>query len=165
MVLSAFGLAGCTGGETSSTESDIVSENQPIVSETTQSSESKEPTPTSSEISLSTETPTPSSEETSSSSVTSSSSIEVVPDPDIPEYNLPERESVASNEDSSITNKDEQKEATPFSFFYTYDSELGGYTVTKPVVGGSDGNGHTYQYGYYAPYTSYYSVKPSLMTE
>ena len=155
MVLSAFGLAGCTGGETSSTESDTVSENQPIVSEATQSSESKEPTPISSEISLSTETPTPSSEETSSSSVTSSSSIEIVPDPDIPEYNLPERESVASNEDSSITNEDEQKEATPFNFFYSYDSELGGYTVTKPIVGGSDGNGHTYQYGYYAPYTSY----------
>lgn len=103
MVLSAFGLTGCTGQGTSSTESDIVSENQPIVSETTQSSESKVPTPVSSETSLSTETPTPSSEETSSSSVTSSSSIEVVPDPDIPEYDLPERESVASNEDSSIT--------------------------------------------------------------
>lgn len=41
MVLSAFGLTGCTGQGTSSAESDIVSENQPIVSETTQSSGTK----------------------------------------------------------------------------------------------------------------------------
>ena len=158
MVLSAFALTGCDNGEvTSSDESVESSVIQPSTSEITSSGSSKETAPASSETSISSETPTPSSEESSSSSSAtgSSSSIDGVPDPELPEQEVPEREIVSANEDTSITNEDEQKEATSFNFFYTYDSELEGYKVTKPTVGASDGNGHTYEYGYYAQYTSY----------